>query len=114
MAKIYRHNLNYDKKNLNYVLPNNNDIQHMLDSVYEESDFLNENDNDNQEEDLILDEVVEEEIQITDEVLNVETSISLGPWVFIDNTVLPNITRTSYESEDEEDWDPEELIEMRN
>ena len=45
MAKIYRHNLNYDKKNLNHVLFNNDNIQHMLDSVYEESDFLNENDN---------------------------------------------------------------------
>ena len=47
MVKIYRHNLNYDKKNLNHVLSNNDNIQHMLDSIYEKSDFLNENDNDN-------------------------------------------------------------------
>ena len=55
----------------------------MLDSIYEELDFLNENNNDNQEEDLTLDEV-KEEIQITDEVLDVETSISLDLWVFIE------------------------------
>ena len=57
---------------------------------------------------------VEEEIQIIDEVLDVETSISLGLWVFIDNTILLNITHTSYESENEEDWDLEKLIKMRN
>src|SRR6266498_5092526 len=44
MAKIYRHNLNYSKKSLNHITPNNNDIQQMLDFVYEESDLLNEDD----------------------------------------------------------------------
>ena len=46
MAKIYHHNLNYSKKSLNHITPNNNDIQQMLDFIYEESDLLNKNDND--------------------------------------------------------------------
>ncbi len=43
--KIYYHNLNYSKKSLNHITFNNNNIQQMLDFVYEESDLLNENNN---------------------------------------------------------------------
>ena len=100
MAKIYRHNLNYSKKSLNHITPNNNDIQQMLDFVYEESDLLNEDDND--QDDRISDEP-EEELQDINEILDIEKSISLGPWIYIDNTTLPNINHNINESEDKED-----------
>lgn len=106
MAKIYRYNLN-DKKNLNYVSSNDYNIQQMLDIIYEEGDLQNENDDD---EELILNELEEESsLQNIDERLDIENLISLGPWIYIDNTVLPTITNT-YNSEDDEEWDPEELV----
>ncbi len=108
MAKIYRHNINYDKK-LNYVAPNDNDIQQMLDLVYEEGDVLNENDDD--EDDSFLNELVEEESsQINNAKLDIEDLISLEPWIHINNEVLPKITRNIYESDDDDEWDPEEII----
>jgi hypothetical protein len=108
MAKIYRHNINYDKK-LNYVAPNDNDIQQMLDLVYEEGDVLNENDDD--EDDSFLNELVEEESsQINNAKLDIEDLISLEPWIYINNEVLPKITRNIYESDDDDEWDPEEII----
>ena len=45
----------------------------------------------------------------TNEILGIEQVIDLGPWVFIDNTVLPTITRRFNDSEDDDDWDPETL-----
>lgn len=107
MAKIYRYNLNHTKQNLTHITFNSDDIQQMLDFVYEESDLLDERD----EQDSIFDEELEEESEDIDEKLDIEKTISLGPWVYIDNTTLPNITRHNvYESEDEADWDPEEII----
>ena len=57
----------------------------MLDFVYKESDLLNEDDND--QDDRISDEP-EEKLQDINEILDIEKSISLGPWIYIDNTTL--------------------------
>ena len=107
MAKIYCHNLNYSKKSLNHIIPNNNDIQQMLDFVYEESDLLNEDDND--QDDRISDES-EEELQDINKILDIKKSISLESWIYIDNTTLSNINHNINESEDEEDWDLKDII----
>ena len=100
MVEIYHHNLNYSKKSLNHITFNNNDIQQMLDFVYEELDLLNEDDND--QDDRISDEP-EEELQDINKILDIEKSISLGLWIYINNTTLPNINHNINESKDEED-----------
>src|SRR6266540_3418767 len=100
MAKIYRYNLNYSKKSLNYITPNNNDIQQILDFIYEKSDLLNEDDND--QDDRISDEP-EEELQDINEILDIKKSISLEPWIYIDNTIFPNINHNINESKEKKD-----------
>ena len=108
MMKIYRYNVSHNNKKLNHVTSNDNDVQRMLDLVYEEGDLLNENDDDNGES--ILNELVEEESsQIIDVKLGIENLISLELWILINNTTLLTVTRTTYESDDN-DWDPEEMI----
>ncbi len=107
MAKIYHHNLNYSKKSLNHITSNNNDIQQILNFVYEKSDLLNEDDND--QDDRISNES-EEELQDINKILDIEKSISLGSWIYINNITLPNINHNINKSEDEEDWDLEDII----
>ena len=99
MAKIYRYNVSHNNKKLNHVTSNDNDVQRMLDLVYEEGDLLNKNDDDNGES--ILNELVKEEsLQIIDVKLGIENLISLNPWILINNTTLLTVTRTTYESDD--------------
>ena len=72
MTKIYRYNVSHNNKKLNHVTSNDNDVQWMLDLVYEEGDLLNKNDDDNGES--ILNELVEEESsQIIDMKLGIKT-----------------------------------------
>lgn len=112
MAKIYRHNLSNSKNNLNHVDNLSNDeVQQMLNIVFEEGDLLNEID----DEEFILDEDELEEPLLPQqppqvEVLKIEQLIDLGPWVFIDNTVLPAINRQFNDESDCDDWDPEEMV----
>ena len=108
MAKIYCYNVSHNNKKLNHITSNDNDVQRMLDLIYEKGDLLNENDDDNDES--ILNELVEEESsQIIDVKLSIENLISLESWILINNTTLPTVTRTIYKSDDN-DWDPEEMI----
>jgi hypothetical protein len=108
MAKIYLYSLNNSKKDLNYTdSKSENDIKQMINIIFDDEEFLNENDDDND-----LGEPSEpqpEEIDRTDQVLNIEEIIDLGPWIFIDNSVLPTISRKFDSSDDDEDWDPENL-----
>jgi len=108
MAKIYRHTLStHDQKSLNHIgTISNDDIKQMLDNVFEEGDLFNEDD-DNDE--LIPDEHEEETADIN-ETLDVDNRIELGPWVLIENSSLPIITK-KYDSEDDEDWNPDEMDE---
>jgi hypothetical protein len=110
MAKIYRYNLStHGQKSLNHAdLISNNDVQQMLNNVFEEGDLFNEDDDD----ELIPNEGNEEETSDVDEVLNIEKIVDLGPWIFIDNTTVLIITRHGYASDDEddgEDWNPDEI-----
>ena len=108
MVKIYRYNVSHNNKKLNHVTSNDNDVQRILDLIYEEGDLLNENDDDNGES--ILNELVEEESsQIIDIKLGIENLISLEPQILINNMTLPTVTRTTYKSDDN-DWDPEKMI----
>ncbi|PKY34645.1 hypothetical protein RhiirB3_459811, partial [Rhizophagus irregularis] len=110
MAKIYRYNLSTKgQKSLNHAdLISNNDVQQMLNNVFEEGDLFNESDDD---EELIPNEGNEVETSDVDEILDIENVVDLGPWVLIDNTTLPIVTRRRCNSDDEddEDWNPDEI-----
>lgn len=110
MAKIYRYTLStHDHKSLNHVgLISKNDVQQMLNNVFEEGDSFNEDD-----DELIPNENEhhEEETTNVDETLNIENVIDLGPWILIEDSTLPTITRKyDSEDEDEDDWNPDEII----
>ena len=105
MAKIYLYSLNNSKKDLNYTdSKSENDIKQMINTIFEEEEFLNE-----KEDDDDLNEPQQPQPEETDEVLNIEEIIDLGPWVLVDNSILPVITRKFDSSDDDEDWDPENL-----
>lgn len=111
MAKIYCYNLNNNKNNLNHINDlSNEEVQKMLNIVFEEGDLLNEND---EEEFVFEEEELEDQLlprqPPQDEKLEIEQLINLGPWVLIDNTVLPNVNR-QYNDSDCDDWDPDEMI----
>jgi hypothetical protein len=112
MAKIYRHNLSNCENNLNHIDNLSNDkVQQMLNIVFEEGDLLNEKDDDEEfilDEDELGEQLLPQPPQ--DEILKIEQLIDLGPWVFIDNTVLPAINRQFNDGSDCDDWDPEEMI----
>jgi hypothetical protein len=77
------------------------DVQQMLDIVFEEGDLLNE-DNEGEIKGVALSDSGEEATNIN-ETLGIEQVIDLGPWVFIDNSELPVITRRFDDSNDDED-----------
>jgi hypothetical protein len=111
MAKIYCHYLSHADKTLNFVesLKENN-IQQMLNSLFEEDDddLLHEDDEDDGS-DLSLIEPEREAPPDKDEMLSIDKIIDLGPWIYIDNSIpLPVITRGN--DSDNEEWDPEELL----
>ena len=111
MAKIYRTCLTHFQKSLNYGNSiSENNIEQMLDIVFEEGDILNEDEN----EGVCEPEPNEEEATNTNEILEIEQVIDLGPWVLIDNTVFPTINRRFNDSEDDDDWDPETLANNSN
>ncbi|GET65821.1 ribonuclease H-like domain-containing protein [Rhizophagus irregularis DAOM 181602=DAOM 197198] len=109
MAKIYLYSLKHAKKDLNYTSNGDSssklddDIQLMLNTVFEEKEeIMSENDDDS------FNEHQSDETNMNDETLDIESTVDLGPWVFIDNSILPTITRR-YDSDGEEEWDPEQL-----
>ncbi|GET57371.1 ribonuclease H-like domain-containing protein [Rhizophagus irregularis DAOM 181602=DAOM 197198] len=109
MAKIYIYSLKHAKKDLNYTSNGDSssklddDIQLMLNTVFEEEEeIMSENDDDS------FNEHQSDETNMNDETLDIESTVDLGPWVFIDNSILPTITRR-YDSDGEEEWDPEQL-----
>ncbi|CAB5210933.1 unnamed protein product [Rhizophagus irregularis] len=109
MAKIYLYSLKHAKKDLNYTSNGDSssklddDIQLMLNTVFEEEEeIMSENDDDS------FNEHQSDETNMNDETLDIESTVDLGPWVFINNSILPTITRR-YDSDGEEEWDPEQL-----
>ncbi|CAB4399411.1 unnamed protein product [Rhizophagus irregularis] len=109
MAKIYLYSLKHAKKDLNYTSDVDSssklddDIQLMLNTVFEEEEeIMNENDDDSFNEHQF------DETNMNDKTLDIESIVDLGPWVFINNSILPTITRR-YDSDGEEEWDLEQL-----
>src|ERR671922_1587880 len=102
MAKIYRTYLSHFQQSLNYGNSiSEDDVEQMLNIVFEEGDILNEDENEGTSEP----ESNEEEAANTNSILEIEQVIDLGLWIFIDNTVLPTVTRRFNDSEDDDDWD---------
>lgn len=112
MSKIYTHNihsLSSSKKSLNHVgnTISNDDIQNMLNTLFDESDILNEEDEDDKEEEYEEPPNVQKED--IDETLNIDQVIDVGPWVFIESSEIPLRFNNKYDSEDDDDWNPEEI-----
>ncbi|EXX53540.1 uncharacterized protein OCT59_011980 [Rhizophagus irregularis] len=78
IAKIYRYNLSTKgQKSLNHAdLISNNDVQQMLNNMFEEGDLFNESDDDDE---LIPNEGNEVETSDVNEILNIENVVDLGP-----------------------------------
>ncbi len=112
MAKIYLYSLKHAKKDLNYMsnmdgeLNLDDDIQRILNTIFEEEELLDEmNENDDGDD---LNENQSDELIMTDKRLDIESTVDLGPWVFINNSTLLIIIR-KYDSDGDEKWDPEQL-----
>ncbi|PKC53168.1 hypothetical protein RhiirA1_479859 [Rhizophagus irregularis] len=45
-----------------------------------------------------------------DEMLNIEQVIDLGPWVYIESSEIPFMFNNKYDSENDDDWNPEEIV----
>ena len=108
MAKIYCYYLSHADKTLNFAESlKENDIQQMLNSLFEEDDDDLPCEDD--EDDGTLIETEREAPPDKDEMLSIDKIIDLGPWIYIDNSIPPpDITRGN--DSDNEEWDPEELL----
>jgi hypothetical protein len=84
------------------------DVQQMLDIIFEEGDLLNEDD-EGEIKGVALSDPGEEATNIN-ETLEIEQVIDLDPWVFIDNSELPVITRRFDDSDDDEDWELDTIL----
>ena len=80
----------------------------MLNSLFEEDDDLSHKDDEEDDNNLSLIETEREVPPDKNEMLNIDEIIDLGPWVYIDNSIPPIITRRN--DSDNEEWDPEELL----
>ncbi|GBB91459.1 hypothetical protein RclHR1_18780001 [Rhizophagus clarus] len=79
----------------------------MIKIVFEEEELLIESENDNLDN---LSESQPDETNENIEELNIENTIKLGPWVFIDNSTLPTLTHRYNSDDDNDEWDLEELV----
>ena len=110
MSKIYTHNvhsLSSSKRSLNHIgnTISNDDVQKMIDTLFEEGDILDENEDEEEYEELP--NVQKENI---DETLNIDQVMDLGPWVYIESTEIPLVFNNKYDSENDDDWNPEEIL----
>lgn len=108
MAKIYSYYLSHADKTLNFADSlKENDIQQIINSLFEEDNNLSNEEE--EDDDLPLLEDERETLPNKDEMLHIDEIIDLGPWVYIDNTTpLPIITRKN--DSDDEEWNPEEIL----
>jgi hypothetical protein len=107
MSKIYTHNihsLSNTKRSLNYVgsTISIDELQKMIDTVFEEAE-----DEDEEEEYEEPPNVQRENIE---EALNIDRVIDLGPWVYIEASEVPLMFNNKYDSENDDDWSPEEIV----
>ncbi|CAB4378042.1 unnamed protein product [Rhizophagus irregularis] len=111
ISKIYTHNihsLSNGKRSLNHIgnSISNDDVQKMIDTLFEEGDILNENEDEEEE----YEEPPNIQKENIDEILNIEQVIALGPWVFIESSEIPFMFNNKYDSENDDDWNPEEIV----
>ncbi|GBC20004.2 ribonuclease H-like domain-containing protein [Rhizophagus irregularis DAOM 181602=DAOM 197198] len=111
MSKIYTHNihsLSNSKRSLNHIgnSISNDDVQKMIDNLFEEGDILNENEDEEEE----YEEPPNMQKESVDEMLNIEQVIDLGPWVYIESSEIPFMFNNKYNSENDNDWNPEEIV----
>ena len=50
------------------------------------------------------------EKESVDKMLNIEQVIDLGPWVYIESSEIPFMFNNKYDSENDDDWNPEEIV----
>ncbi len=82
------------------------DIQCMLNTIFEEEELLNKmNENDNSND---LNKNQSDELIMTDKRLDIKSTVDLEPQVFIDNSTLLIITH-KYDSNGDEEWDLKQL-----
>ncbi|GES75999.1 ribonuclease H-like domain-containing protein [Rhizophagus clarus] len=111
MSKIYTHNihsLSNSKRSLNHIgnSISNDDVQKMIDNLFEEGDILNENEDEEEE----YEEPPNIQKESVDEMLNIEQVIDLGPWVYIESSEIPFMFNNKYDSDNDDDWNPEEIV----
>jgi hypothetical protein len=111
MSKIYTHNihsLSNSKRSLNHIGSSisNDDVQKMIDTLFEEEDILNENEDEEEE----YEEPPNIQKENIDEMLNIDQVIDLGPWVYIESSEIPLMFNNKYDSENDDDWNPEEIV----
>ena len=111
MSKIYTHNvhsLSNSRRSLNHIgsTITNEDVQKMIDVIFEEGDIINE-DEDEEEEYEEPPNVQEENVE---ETLNIDQVIDIGPWVYIEPSEVPLMFNNKYNSDDDDDWNPEEIV----
>lgn len=107
MSKIYTHNihsLSNGKRSLNHNSISSDDVQKMINTLFEEGDIYNEDEDEEEYEELNI------EKESVDEVLNIEQVIDLGPWVYIESSEIPFMFNNKYDSENDDDWNPEEIV----
>ena len=107
MSKIYTHNihsLSNGKRSLNHNSISSDDVQKMINTLFEEGDIYNEDEDEEEYEELNI------EKESVDEVLNIEQVIDLGLWVYIESSEIPFMFNNKYDSENDDDWNPEEIV----
>ncbi|UZO28335.1 uncharacterized protein OCT59_021863 [Rhizophagus irregularis] len=96
------------KRSLNHIgnSISNDDVQKMIDNLFEEGDILNENEDEEEE----YEEPPNIQKESVDEMLNIKQVIDLGPWVYIESSEIPFMFNNKYDSENDDDWNPEEIV----
>ncbi|RGB23536.1 hypothetical protein C1646_774342 [Rhizophagus diaphanus] len=108
MSKIYTHNIHSLSNTLNHIgnSISNDDVQKMIDNLFKEGDILNENEDEEEE----YEEPPNIQKESFDEMLNIKQVIDLGPWVYIESSKIPFMFNNKYDSENNDDWNPEEIV----
>ncbi|CAB4411425.1 unnamed protein product [Rhizophagus irregularis] len=111
MSKIYTHNihsLSNNKRSLNHIgnSISNDDVQKIIDNLFEEGDILNENEDEEEE----YEEPPNIQKESVNEMLNIEQVIDLGLWVYIESSEIPFMFNNKYDSENDNNWNPEEIV----
>ncbi|RGB30278.1 hypothetical protein C1646_765565 [Rhizophagus diaphanus] len=107
ISKIYTYNIHSllnGKKSLNHNSISSDDVQKMINTLFEEGGIYNEDEDKEEYEEFNI------EKESVDEVLNIKQMIDLELWVYIESSEIPFMFNNKYDSENDDDWNPEEII----